>query len=176
MEVVLAVGVISIAVVALLGLLAPTIGSVRHIVDKDKSGHLEGMVRSYIDEELTYDTISDDLAGGTTDPNARHIFYVWQTQTDALNDDDIVTHYQDDLTGYNSAGPDNVGLPHVVVLSPLTIGNNDYDYGNADQEGYIPFRVRMYQFEPNTVGNVATNPALLTESRLIFDYPSAKLQ
>ncbi len=184
MEVVLAVGVISIAVVALLGLLAPTVSSVRHIVDKDSAIRIDGIVRSYIEDELLYSgdgSVSQALAGGDPDSfDDSMVLYIWEEQANALDGDAITTIIQDDLGGYNATGGDTIGVPYVVVLSPLIIGtgaNGDYDYTNADNEGYIPFRVRMYQLDRSNVAAVAgSEDTYLTDSRLIFDYPSAKLQ
>lgn len=170
MEVVLAVGVISIAVVALLGLLAPTVSSVRHIVDKDKALRLDGIVRSYIEEDLDYSgagSISTGLSGGDM------ILYVWEEQDNALSGDAVETKISDTYNPTNL-----IGLPHVVKLSQITIGTGTgYDYGNAANEGYIPFRVQMYQLERSALANGGTaTDADLTDNRLIFDYPSAKLQ
>ena len=188
-EVVLAIGVLSLAVVAMLGLFAPTMNSVKQVVDGNKATALVGMINAQVNENMDYDDIGDGLATG-----GPMYFYAWERERTAGNKkfvDIVMTEPNGaantpataaDLNGdgnTTAASPFSdrdggvlAGPAFVVTFDQLTLGAGNYTYGNYTDEAYIPFLVTIYQLDLNQ----GFDRNKLTEANRVLSYPSAKLR
>lgn len=189
-EVVLAIGVISLAVVAMLGLFGPTMGSVKQVVDSNRADVLDGLIRSKLNEDGTYNftAIQTELGANNT-----MYFYAWERYGDSDGDGqseyypvitEVSTSLATAVADTNSDGTTDTtlagdlgninGNPYVVSFERITLGGGGYDYANAANEGYIPFLVKVYQIETSQVGTIT--PADLDETNLVMSFPAAKLR
>ncbi|MBC2594315.1 prepilin-type N-terminal cleavage/methylation domain-containing protein [Ruficoccus amylovorans] len=157
-EVVLAIGVLSLAVVAMLGLFAPTMGSVKQVVDGNKATALVGLINSYVNDQMTY----DDVAGTRTSDIYR---YAWEQEDTASGTVDLVMSATEPTPAQRA---DMLGSAFVVKLSKLDLDG----YDDPDDEAYVPFLVTIYQLDLDGGFNVAN----LGEANRVLSYPSAKLR
>ncbi|WOO43387.1 type IV pilus modification PilV family protein [Rubellicoccus peritrichatus] len=167
-EVVLAIGVLSLAVVALLGLFGPTMGSVKQVIDTNQATAVVSRVNAEIQRGMTWADIQNGIAGG-----GEMIFYVWKRQEDTNKPVSFAmsggnssgTDYDADLDGdgtndvtIKGAGGDFetgklVGTPMIVTFEQgLQGGSNPYDFSNVANEGYMPIFVSIFPVDPNQIG------------------------
>ncbi len=182
-EVVLAIGVLSLAVVAMLGLFAPTMGSVKEVVDGNKATALVGMINSKVNNDMDYDDVTPV---GTADLYA----YAWERDMGDGTIDIVMSEPQTGQPGRTTVvnadgGTSNVNEPSddranmagpafVVKFERLTL--DGYDYADTDTEAYVPFLVTIYQLDMDARFNTANPEQSLNESTRVLSYPSAKLR
>lgn len=184
-EVVLAIGVLSLAIVALLGLFGPTMGSVKQVVDTNTATAVVSRINTHIHQEMSWGDVASAVPAGGT------IRYVWRRQHTLDSPVEFV------VSGGNSSGTDLtapvnvgtsdtatltadlangrlVGTPMAVTFERSTV--NDYDYGDVANQGYIPILVSIYPIEPNLAGTTDFNSVTKIKQRIdpIFTYTAAK--
>lgn len=178
-EVVLAIGVLSLAVVALLGLFGPTMSSVKQVIDTNEATAVVSRVNAEIQRTLTF----DEVFGAA---NLGGLYYVWKEQTapdqpvDFMMGPNIAP-----ITAARNAGH-LVGSPFVVTFSK-GLTNSNYWEGEDPQgtEGYVPVLINIYAVDIDRLGNFSGDPVSvgadgvtygdnLQESDLIFSYTTAK--
>lgn len=144
-EVVLAIGVLSLAVVALLGLFGPTISSVKQVVDNNVATAAVSKINTHIQYGMSWDEVVSALPAGSGS-----IFYVWNNQT---AEDQPITMEISDNAG-DLALDQLVGTPMVVTIERgMQTGTNTYDFANVDTEGYMPILVKIYSVDAANIGN-----------------------
>jgi type II secretory pathway pseudopilin PulG len=180
-EVVLAIGVLSLAVVAMLGLFAPTMNSVKQVVDGNKATALVGMINAQVNEKIAYNDIGDGLKGGA---DAIMYFYAWERENASGGIDIVMSDpgsskpgSTDVSTGSSVASPKDdkanlAGPAFVVTFERLELGAGNYDYTKYTDEAYIPFLVTIYQLDLDE----GFNKDHLNEATRVISYPSAKLR
>ncbi|MDP0495629.1 MAG: hypothetical protein Q7Q73_05425 [Verrucomicrobiota bacterium JB024] len=182
-EVVLAIGVLSLAVVAMLGLFAPTMNSVKQVVDGNKATALVGMINAQVNEKIDYNTIGAGLSGGA---NSIMYFYAWERENPQGGIDIVMSEPGGNTPGSTDtdgdgnaetaspiADQDNLAGPaFVVTFEQLELGAGNYNYAQYPNEAYIPFLVTIYQLDLNEGFNINH----LNEATRVISYPSAKLR
>lgn len=178
-EVVLAIGVLSLAVVALLGLFGPTIGSVKQVVDSNLATAAVTRINTQIQRELDWGTARDATRGES-------LFYIWKRQATSGGPIELVMSDPDSTTGTLSDETSNatvttdlsngtlIGTPLVVTFQPGMSGQ--YNFDNVDDEGYFPILVNIYAIEPSLIGTGSYSDRAGIEANLdpIFTYTTAK--
>lgn len=166
-EVVLAIGVIALAVVALIGLFGPTMGSVKQVVDSNFATAAISRVNAFIQNELTYE------------------------EAFALIDDKVVVYKSfgsntvAEMKLVRAAADYTVteidGTPLIVFFSEIpessASGSLEYDYDKVAEKAYIPLVVQIYELP----GGSFSNPFLLNldsdeieNGNRIISYTTAK--
>ena len=167
-EVVLAIGILSLAVVALLGLFGPTIGSVKQVVDTNLATAAVSRINAEIQNGMTWEEALNATNGG-------YIFYVWKRQDapTASNPNPPVTFH---MSEGNTAGSEFSADGNVdgkidssdpkltddlrsgnLVDTPLIVtfdqgmqgGSNGYSFDKDEvaKQGYFPIEVSIYPLE-----------------------------
>ncbi|MEM8550132.1 MAG: prepilin-type N-terminal cleavage/methylation domain-containing protein [Verrucomicrobiota bacterium] len=197
-EVVLAIGIIAIAVVALLGLFGPTVGGVKQIVDSNRALSVTDAVRQYINQDLEFSELESTLSSS----DGQYLLFVWSEQEDSgfdsTNQDDtlIETFVSKNNSKRTNAifdrnvpvtGPyeDNMhGSSYIAVLRQLQVAKSSttakpYDYGNTASQAYIPFLVSIYEVDRNQFLAAVPgggNDTLLHDGNRITEYSMARLR
>ncbi|MEM9227116.1 MAG: prepilin-type N-terminal cleavage/methylation domain-containing protein [Verrucomicrobiota bacterium] len=192
-EVVLAIGIIAIAVVALLGLFGPTVGGVKQIVDSNRALSVADAVRQYINQDLDFSDITTPLGS-----DGEYLLYVWSEQEDsgftAANQDDtlIEVFVSNDI---NTADPDlgsyipdttrMQGPTYIAVLRQLQVAQDSagsaqpFPYNSAAAQAYIPFLVSIYQVDRNQFFSITPtggNDSFLHDGNRITEYSMSRLR
>ena len=189
----MAIGVLSLAVVAMLGLFAPTMNSVKQVVDGNKATALVGLINAEVNEEILFDDIGTALRDGSI-----MYFYAWEREYEVGNGNKIsevvisepgntepgstsVKTSSSSTIDANSPLDDSdnlAGPAFVVTFERLSLGaGNDYPYGTYGTEAYIPFLVTIYQLDLDQLKvNNGFDSDKLNEATRVISYPSAKLR
>lgn len=166
-EVVLAIGVLSLAIVALLGLFGPTVSSVKQVVDASHAKNAAYRVNAEIQRGMTWDEALTATTG-------EHIFYVWERQASPGDPVELAmsegstngSDFDADLDGDGNTGGANdssldndlndgslVGTPLIVTFEEgMQGGPNPYTgFPAATDEGYFPIEINIYPLEPGLI-------------------------
>lgn len=185
-EVVLAVGVLSLAIVALLGLFGPTMSSVKNVVDRGGaiavadqlnsmllSNQIYGELGMPVDESglevSNFETLGGEFYTGTGEikPNGL-VVYAWRERdsSEALALDKQGMKFSKTLP---ANAIDNLeGSVFVLKMKGSEVG--DYD-GKVKDHAYFPIIVSIYEM-PAVGGNV-TN---VQKESALFEFTTAKLR
>lgn len=194
-EVVLAIGVLAVAITALLGLLGPTLMAVKNVVDTNKATASMGSIDSFIQDQTPFNTV-----------------YGWLDGADAIESLYVIT-VQDDLDSVNTrtvvlpegeleASPDRqniIGTSFLVNLSKSRLLDGQvvafptdtnptppvYEYGanrgaalpadpNDFALAYIPILVEIYRVNIAPSGPLPDPEVDANENNLILTYTTAK--
>lgn len=179
-EVVLAIGVLSLAVVALLGLFGPTMSSVKQVIDTNEATAVVSRVNAEIQRALDFDTVFTEADGGA-------VYYVWKEQDGT--DQPVTFRMEPTNAGiFTALGSGQlVGSPFVVTFSKGLTNSDYWNNGDAQNtEGYVPVLINIFAITPermesgtdpitvNDSGVVYSDTSVLQESDLIFSYTTAK--
>lgn len=190
-EVVLAVGVLSISILALLGLFGPTMSSVRDVVDSNEANSVRTRLNSSLMSDQIYEAfgIGDNvttrfntLAGMLSDPTAQSrspVFLYFWNERDGSDDPLILKYSRDpasDMTMENVEG-----TAFVVALEQGMQGGSqpyDFDPDEVREQGHFPILVSIYSVAPTDLMN--KTPAQFTTMvetvDPVFTYTTAKLR
>lgn len=182
-EVVLAIGVIAIAIMALLGLIGPTLNQVRNVIDSSQAIAAMSKFNVYIDETLTFDELFGKIGGGSAD------YYVYDRIVTQNNIDGIETVVTDNLGNVNADYGNRIisGSVYRFILSRSSMwevtvaeGGNPEDtvsnWDNIDEFAYFPVFVRVLLLQPESGQYVASANEEEIERDTILTYTTAKLR
>jgi len=163
-EVVLAIGVLGIAVLALLGMFAPTMNNVKNVLDSDFAASSTSYISDYFERMATEDfTGIEDLIGTATATSpSETALYLYMRST--RNADEVyvgqdIDMVQEDLIGDNIRG---VVLRTNTYLMPSSEGD-EFDYTDIGQSPYVPIIIKIFSVEahnPSGPGNLLMTYAL----------------
>lgn len=178
-EVILAIGVLSLAVLALLGLFAPTLTAVKEVVDTNISQSVLTRINYELDT-ADFDDVYDWALSGK-------FLFVWHQQTDPNDPDGSleirISELKSDL---DKAVEDSLidGSPFFALIAQG--GSRDYDWNEGrDMEGFVPVSVYIFSAEYEQMGKLQGPSAYLTDGRYslqnsipfamnLISYPYAK--
>lgn len=199
-EVILAVGVIAVSILALLGLFGPTMTSVRDVVDSNEANGVRTRLNAALMSDEIYNNLSgvdpDDTdkfgtfamnelgSGAGTNNRAPKMLYFWNTRSDYENRSPAVLTYSDDISDFQTdftSGNIEGGAVYVVALEQgMQGGTNSYEFTTdfIDSQGYFPILVSIYSVEPAqaTTANEANLRNLVNTTKPLFSYTTAKLR
>lgn len=167
-EVVLAIGIISVAVVALVALMAQTMPSVQDVVDSNRATNAIGKVNAFIQNEDF-----EDVYGWFGNASDTHRVYAYTTGGDPTGNDLLHLENQvTDQTGvYNGDINDIEGPVFVFVLQRSGLLT---DWGtSADELAYMPIFVEVHAFD-GRVDISTIDDAIEDDTNLLFSYTTAK--
>ncbi|WP_309397948.1 type IV pilus modification PilV family protein [Cerasicoccus maritimus] len=191
-EVILAVGVIAVSILALLGLFGPTMSSVRDVVDSNEANG----VRTRLNAALMSDEIYEKTVNETSTSKFEDlgmmmenvvVLYFWTERTGFGQDSPVVLKYSSDFTDFQEAFDGTSGAEldggsvFVVFLEEgMQDGANTYDFepDNLAVQGYFPILVSIYAID---VGQAIARGSgglddLNTTIDPLFSYTTAKLR
>ena len=171
-EVILAMGVFTLAIVALIGLLAPTLSSVNDIVQSNRAISAVGKINGYFENyrprannETAFDEIYDWVNDGGGTSNL--YIFTWSNPDDASDQRMVVTDSMTNTSYDNRIQnllSDSVGPILVASVKPATFNAFDTIDGgsissqppgsplpsNPDSyyEGYLAMQVDIYRYLP----------------------------
>lgn len=185
-EVVLAVGVLTLAILALLGLFGPTMSSVRDVVDSNEASGVVTRLNAalFSDDIYDYTTLGGfgTFAGSLAAPaaNQPYLLYFWSERSDINTPLDL--KFSDTPPG-SSELPEMEGQAFIVALEQGMQGVPQppaypFDFGAVDLEGYFPILVSIYPIGPAELVNAAQTDidSLVTTTEPVFTYTTAKLR
>lgn len=202
-EVVLAVGVLSISILALLGLFGPTMSSVRDVVDSNEANSVRTRLNSAFMSDEIYKAFGTDqadgrfetFAGQLNDPTASNrapLFIYFWNERDDLNDNDeiydpVVLNYSvnpktDTATARQMDLTKVEGSAFVVALEQgMQGGSQPYDFSDPDfvkEQGHFPILVSIYSVAPTDLlnKNAADFTDMVNKVDPVFSYTTAKLR
>ncbi|MGE9292894.1 MAG: type IV pilus modification PilV family protein [Puniceicoccales bacterium] len=180
-EVVLAIGVLSLAVVAMLGLLAPTMNSVKEVVDNNKTTAMIGAVNAQVNDRIAY----EDIEALAITPDL--YLYAWERQAANGNVEIVMLDPDDSFANspngtWVTQGPDIedvtgnsiLGPLFVVRISQLDLDGYTYNQTAFDDNAYIPFLVRIYPVDARSYP--INDFAVLDDKMPMASFPSAILR
>lgn len=180
-EVVLAIGVISIAVVALLGLMIPTLSQVRNVIDTSQATAAMSKFNAYIDNEISFTDLLDVV-------NEEGDYYVYEIVRDEGGTEIIITSDRAEVDMDYRAGIAGtggiVGPVFRFLLSRSAMwedaGDGASNWDNIDQQAYYPIFIRVLIVQPELIGGQwqftgSTDPEFI-ERNQILSYTTAKLR
>ncbi len=166
-EVVLAIGVLSLAIVALLGLFGPTIGSVKQVIDTNLATAAVSRVNAEIQRGMTW-------SDAQTATEAHTVYFVWKSQDDLGDPTEFNMSSSSSELATDLDNGRLVDTPMAVTFQEgMQTGDNQYTWGNIDNEGYFPILINIYPIEPSQAGSY-TYDSLKNNIDPIFTYTTAK--
>lgn len=196
-EVVLAVGVLSLSIVALVGLFGPTMGAVKNVVDRSgalavadhlNSQLLSGEIYQVFGVENAADPflqLSGKLldAGATEVPDEEGVVYAWREYANAGNrgQADDVSLQLSITRPASGVLPRIEGAVYFAVLEEgLQQSSNKYDFGQVANSAYFPIQVSIYEAPMSDLVNNSDpdfEEFLKGErGKPLFQYTTAKLR
>lgn len=176
-EVVLAIAVMSLAVVALLGLLVPTLSSVRNVIDTSQATAAMSKFNAHIDNEVDFDTL---LLAVNNDPANRQSYFVYEILRDInTGTTEIKVVPGTSVSQVNSDYSDQqiVGPIFRFVLNRSSIWNSaDYNSPNIDEQAYFPIFIQVLLAEHDGTGFSTSVEESAIERFKILSYTTAKLR
>lgn len=179
-EVVLAIAVMSLAVVALLGLLVPTLSSVRNVIDTSQATAAMSKFNAYIDNDVDF---NDLLTAVNNEAGDRQFYFVYEVIRDrALGTTEIMVVPGTDVSDVDSDYADRadreiVGPVFRFVLNRSSIWNpNDYNPPNIDEQAYFPIFIQVLLAEHDGTGFSTSVAESDIERYKILSYTTAKLR
>lgn len=194
-EVILAVGVLSLAIVALIGLFGPTMGAVKGVIDRSGALAIADQLNAQLTSGEIFDSysISGDESGdafyklsekllttsdGKTWTGSAGVLYAWKqykTADNSRNLEDIEVRFSADMpnktTGFALERVE--GSIYMIFLGQGLQGGDDaykFDKTNVDKSAYFPIYVSIFELPMNWVVNNENGPT----SAVIKDYMEGK--
>ena len=172
-EVVLAIGVLALAVIVLIGIFTPTVHSIDGVLEQRDIDTVVGIVNNRIQNEMTWDEFTAAVGPESS------LAYLWKRIP--KEQDSVQSYAKPELvqTGFlglenlaqleqDSAHGQVLGMPILVVLERTEL--NDYDYQLTAKKGYIPARVNLY-----ALNMALESPTASAQERMpLFSYTTAK--
>lgn len=205
-EVILAVGVIAVSILALLGLFGPTMSSVRDVVDSNEANGVRTRLNAALMSDEIYNVLGIDQAdpekfrrfakdhlgeGSGTNARAPQLLYFWNKRT-AYDGTPPQLVYSADVKKFEddyNAGDVEGGTAYVVALEEgMQSGSNPYNFDSdtfIDSQGYFPILVSIFSVDPAQVTAAKENTAdengfslrgLVNTTKPLFSYTTAKLR
>ncbi len=186
-EVVLAIGVIAIAVVALLGLMVPTLSSVRNVIDTSQATAAMSKFNAYLDndEDLGFNELFDIVT-------AEGDYYVYEVVRDGGGTEIRITDNKAEADADYRAGIAGTGGIVGPVFRFLLSRSSMWDvepvegeepvskWDEIDQEAYFPIYVRVLIVQPELIGGQWQFPGTASSDYIdrhqILSYTTAKLR
>lgn len=174
-EVVLAIGVLSVAVLALIGLFGPTVTAVRDVVDADAVGSVVSKVNAVLrstdtdpnDNEIEGMTFGEAFDFTASDTGEFFFFTSRNQNPDGSFDQPQLHFVQNNTAGQTylqrflpSSGNSDLieGSAFLVVFQKANVGSGGatYTYSSSDRDnaGYVPIYITIFQVDPENL-----NPA-----------------
>lgn len=193
-EVVLAVGVLSVSILALLGLFGPTMASVKDVVDNNEANGVRTRLNAALMSDEIYKVYGLDTALSTrftdfaealndpaADPRDPLILYFWQ-ERDQLESPLVLVYTNDPKSGDEQMDLSEVeGSAFIVALERgMQSGTaaQKYDFDDVANQGHFPILVSIYPVAPGDM--ISKTPAdfvtLVNETEPLFTYTTAKLR
>ncbi|MGF1451352.1 MAG: hypothetical protein ACFB21_04655 [Opitutales bacterium] len=164
-EVVLAVGVLALAIVALVALFGPTVTAVRDVIDTDESANLEARFRALVsspdptpdDAELEGLTLNQIVTAVTSNTPAEDSLVVMWTSRPLGSDGTFgrtkLEHWLG-LEGFNRAlddleAGDLEGGIYAALIQPVS--DTSFNYGAVSSGAYVPFDVTLFTLDPDAL-------------------------
>lgn len=180
-EVVLAIGVIAIAVVALLGLMIPTLSQVRNVIDTSQATAAMSKFNAYIDNDVSFAELLPIV-------NAGGDYYVYEVVSTLGGTEIVITDNRSEVDSDYRAGIAGtggiVGPVFRFLLSRSAMWEFDEDgvsnWDNIDEQAYFPIFVRVLIVQPEFIGGQwqftgSIDPEFI-ERNMILSYTTAKLR
>jgi len=173
-EVVLAVGVLAVSILALLGLFGPTMSSVRDVVDASEASS----VLTRLNAALMSDEIYQKIPSNTFENFAAALpvqLFFWQER--AQLDGPLELKYSADRSDIPSDFSVIAGQAFIVTMERgvQTGGVDEYDFGTVADQGYFPILVSIYAVPVGELVALSVND-FVAESEPILSYTTAKLR
>lgn len=177
-EVVLAVGVLSLAIVALLGLFGPTMGAVKNVVDRSgatmvadqlNAALLSNQIYSIDSDINTFDKLAGQVGGGNL------WLYAWRQRGATSSLSQLEVQFSETKPA-DSVVPNIEGALFYISLKPATglTGWSASSYSNVGDSAYFPILVSIY--EVPLMGTGVVNEDGKPTSKPLFQYTTAKLR
>jgi len=190
-EVVLAVGVLSISILALLGLFGPTMSSVRDVVDSNEANGVRTRLNAALMSDEIYTKLGmdqatrfEDFAGLLQDPTggsrSPRLLYFWNERVETQ--DPITLEYAANTGAFDDQWLNKVeGSAFVVALERGLQGEDDtrnYDFGTVQSQGHFPILVSIYPVSPSDFINKDEGDfvTMVETVEPVFTYTTAKLR
>lgn len=151
-EVVLAVGILSLAILSLLMMFGPTMKTVNETIAANEASAVVGAFDSFLQKSVSEDADSTGVFEGTVPDwiDSQTPFYVYGTEDGAGEKDIIVTMNASDVQQAITNG-ELIGNVLRVQMDYLASG---YDYADITNQAYLPMVVSVY-----TVPDPFNNPS-----------------
>jgi len=182
-EVVLAVGVLAVSILALLGLFGPTMSSVRDVVDSNEASSVRTRLHASLMSGEIYDRIGLPHDGfetfgnllpapGSGDP---YVLYFWQSRQD--NESPLELEFGADPPTLADMEISE-GQSFVVTLEQgmQTQGDDAYDFSAIEEEGFFPILVSIYALPIGEMVALENVADFVEANEPIVTYPTAKLR
>ena len=176
-EVALAIGVLSLAVMAMLGMFAPTMTSVRDVLDSNQAIAVSDDVESYIESQPFSDVI--DLVRPKESPGILYVIPYTQsvfntTISGSKIESNIVTRFQDVRRMGDSLETIEGSFFRVEIKQLEDDTGRPLDiYDNARNEAYLPMLIELY---PIAFNNPERNNSRENVEAPVFSFTSVKLR
>lgn len=184
-EVVLAIGVLSVAIIALLGLFAPTMTSVKGVLDRNRATAVMTQVNAFLRTDITQGpqlTDFDDVYEWASDG---HVLYIWEFQEDIDKPLEWKIERDEDLNPFENDFDDGgvEGNLYVVIISNASL---DFDYAiPVDDAAYVPMKIAIYGVAPDFVlsqnfnvefdnEGISDNSDGVSDANLLFSYTAVR--
>ena len=143
-EVVLAIGILGVAVLALLGMFAPTMNNVKNVLDSDFAIAATGSINSYFEKMAgnNFDDVKDLIESASETRPSDTVLYVYLRNTEEFEEIYITTVDTDVTTDLKDG--------HIISSSVLRveiyrmIAMNNYNYEKIYEEAYIPMLLKIF--------------------------------
>lgn len=164
-EVVLAIGVLALAVTSLLMMFGPTMKSVREVISANEATAATNAINEYLQQQAysNFNNVASWLDPDPSDGFSGQAFYVYTSESSTITQT-VVTDTASDITSALSAGELASGVLR-VQLYELPSG---FDYSQLNQEAVLPMLVEIY-----TVPNLQSPSS---GGYKVFNYHSAVLR
>ncbi|MGE9295444.1 MAG: hypothetical protein ACQKBV_04065 [Puniceicoccales bacterium] len=184
-EVVLAVGVLAVSILALLGLFAPTMSSVRDVVDSNEASGVRTRLNAALMSDEIYSALGTSTSGtrftdfagrlSTPDANSPYLIYFWQTRDNT--NDPLELNYSTSKGDVSSDLSRSEGQAFIVALEQgmQSSGADKFDFTNVQNEGYFPILVSIYALPVGELVNI-NELSFVNETEPVFTYTTAKLR
>jgi len=203
MEVILAIGVLSLAILSLLGLFGPTMASVKNVMDRSAATGVMSQINAYLQTNAVTDASGDPLPlseqvnfqNATQWARSGNVLYAWNRQvfdsaTSLFGPVELrIAHDAAAVRAdFENSNVNIEGSVFVAVLSRASLGFA-YPYDDNELEGYVPVKVDIYVVDTDVVSDpqlftvVADGNGLnetassgISEADRVIDYTIAKVR
>ncbi|GHC00100.1 type IV pilus modification PilV family protein [Cerasicoccus arenae] len=185
-EVVLAVGVLSVSILALLGLFGPTMSSVRDVVDSNEANGVRTRLNTALMTDEIYDAyagLSDpatrfgEFAATLTPPTANtpSLLFFWNERKDVNSP--LIPTFKENLNDFDITLSE--GSAFVVALEQgMQGGTSTYDFSDVSNQGHFPILVSIYAVPASDLENKSIEEfkTMVNTVDPLFIYTTAKLR
>ena len=147
-EVVLAIGILSVAVLALLAMFTPTMNNVRNVINSDFAVSSTGAINAHL-QKLAADDFDniEELVSRASQSKPSHIFLYVYIKNYNGTEEIFVTEDKEDVHEDLMDGNLLSAVLRVEIYRMITADN--YDYNNIRKEAYIPMMLKIFSTETN---------------------------